>query len=363
MAAELVPESEFGELLSRGVPFIDVRAEVEFAKGAFPTSVNLPILNSEERAAVGTTYKQQGQDAAIELGHRLVSGELKAARVDAWCDFARAHPDTHVYCWRGGMRSNLAGQWMREAGVEAPVIQGGFKALRRYLINETEAAAARPMLRIGGRTGCDKTSLLERLSGAVDLEAHANHRGSSFGRRASGVPTQMNFENALAIDLLRHRRAGHRQLLLEDESRRIGAVGIPLEFFNAMQQSPMAVVERPLAERVEVIRRDYIVGLYAEFCQLGGDDPFAAFSEHLLAALARLRKRLGMERYQRLDAMLRSALTAQQRGDDSEHSQWIRCLLEEYYDSQYDYQLRQFEQLVVFRGNWQEVLEWAQAQN
>ena len=34
-------------------PMIDVRAEVEFAQGAFPGAVNIPILNDNERHLVG----------------------------------------------------------------------------------------------------------------------------------------------------------------------------------------------------------------------------------------------------------------------------------------------------------------------
>ena len=57
----------FAELFLNDVPMMDARAPVEFTKGAFPGVVNLPLMNDLERQKVGTCYKQQGQQAAIEL--------------------------------------------------------------------------------------------------------------------------------------------------------------------------------------------------------------------------------------------------------------------------------------------------------
>lgn len=361
--ATAVPDTAFDELFVTDTPFIDVRAEVEFERGRFPTAVNLPILTTDERVAVGTTYKREGQIAAIELGHKLVSGDVKARRIEAWCDFAAEHPGTHVYCWRGGMRSNLAQAWMREAGIDVPVVRGGFKALRRRLIGVLEETAAHARLcRIGGRTGCDKTGLINALEGGIDLEGHAHHRGSSFGRHATPPPAQIDFENSLAIDLLKRRRLYTGALFVEDESRRIGPVGIPLELFEAMQRAPMVVVERPLAERIAVIRRDYVEDLLAEYNALGGDDPFGAFSEHLLASLGRITKRLGRERHRRAAALMREAFARHREGDAGAHDAWIELLLTGYYDPLYSYQLGRSEHTVVFRGRPEEVLAWAQRQ-
>src|SRR3546814_18779074 len=69
------------------------RSPIEFAKGAFPQALNRPLMDDDERANVGTCYKQKGNQAAVELGHRLVSGAIKAQRMQAWADFVRDHPD------------------------------------------------------------------------------------------------------------------------------------------------------------------------------------------------------------------------------------------------------------------------------
>jgi len=95
-------------VLREGLPLIDLRAPAEFALGAFPGAVNLPLLTDVERAAVGQRYKQCGQQAAIALGEELVSGDVRNARIDAWRNFVTAHPGTLLYCWRGGLRSQIA---------------------------------------------------------------------------------------------------------------------------------------------------------------------------------------------------------------------------------------------------------------
>src|SRR5476651_576549 len=147
--------------LDRGtyIPMMDVRAPVEFDKGAFPGVINLPLMNDLEREKVGTCYKQQGQQAAIELGHRLVSGSIKEQRIQAWADFARARPDGLLYCFRGGLRSQLTQQWLKtEAGIDYPRVINGYKAMRTYLIEVTDNAVAEcDLVLVGGLTGSGKT--------------------------------------------------------------------------------------------------------------------------------------------------------------------------------------------------------------
>ena len=96
-------------------------------------------MTDEERAQVGICYKQQGQEAAIELGHQLVPGRLKAQRLAQWLEFARRHPEGYLYCFRGGLRSQTVQQWLREAGIDYPLVLGGYKAMRRFLLDELAA--------------------------------------------------------------------------------------------------------------------------------------------------------------------------------------------------------------------------------
>src|SRR5690554_4120740 len=147
--------SDYRRIFVSGVALLDTRAPVEFARGAFPGSHNLPLMTDEERHKVGTCYKQHGQDAAIKLGHRLVGGDIKQARVNAWVEFANANPDGYLYCFRGGLRSRITQQWLHEAGIDYPMVVGGYKALRGFLIETLDQAAEQcRFIQLGGLTGC-----------------------------------------------------------------------------------------------------------------------------------------------------------------------------------------------------------------
>src|SRR5690606_15700450 len=305
--------SNYREIFLKDLPLMDARAPVEFAKGAFPTAINRPLMNDIERQKVGTCYKMHGQQAAIELGHRLVSGATKAERIEAWAAFARANPQGYLYCFRGGLRSQITQQWLKEeAGIDYPRVLGGYKAMRSFLIDTTEAAIGEcDFVIVGGMTGTGKTEVLAQLDNAVDLEGHANHRGSSFGKRATPQPGQIDFENALAIRLLKMRAAGIEQFVVEDEARLVGRCSIPLPLFQGMQQFPLVWLEDSLEGRIERILKDYVIDLCAEFIGEQGEAGFAAFAERLQQSLVNIQKRLGGERYQRLALLMDQALAEQ----------------------------------------------------
>lgn len=354
---------DFLSLFLQDTPMIDTRAPVEFAKGAFPGAVNLPLMSDAERAQVGTCYKQQGQDAAIELGHQLVQGEVKAERVNAWLEFAREHPGGYLYCFRGGLRSQICQQWLSEAGCEYPRITGGYKAMRRFLIEQTEQITGQhPLLLLAGHTGSAKTDLLYKVPQSVDLEGAANHLGSSFGRRVQGQPAQIDFENRVAIDLLRrHHADAHTPILLEDESFLIGRCVLPEPLKEAMAQAPVVQLEVDLEERVEHTHRNYILRKQQEWQAHAGEEAgFEGFSEDLRSSLKRIRKRLGGARYADISAILEQAIEAHRRGDLDVHRVWIRQLLENYYDPMYQYQLGKTQSRVVFKGGPEEVLQYLQ---
>ncbi|HEY8331392.1 MAG TPA: tRNA 2-selenouridine(34) synthase MnmH [Pseudomonas sp.] len=354
--------AHYRDIFLHDLPLMDVRAPVEYTKGAFPHTVNLPLMNDLERQKVGTSYKQHGQDAAIELGHQLVRGQLKAERIEAWAAFARANPDGYLYCFRGGLRSQITQQWLKEeAGIDYPRVIGGYKALRNFLIDTTEAAVAEcDFVIVGGMTGTGKTEVLAQLDNAVDLERHANHRGSSFGKHATPQPGQIDFENLLAIDLLKKRAAGMQQFVLEDESRLIGICSLPLPLHHGMQQYPLVWLEDSLEGRIERILGDYVIDLSAEFIALHGEEQgFVAFAERLQQSLKNIVKRLGGERYQRLAAIMDEALVEQQRsGAVDLHRGWIEGLLGEYYDPMYAYQRESKAARIEFSGDQQAVVEY-----
>ena len=361
---ELRPDSDdFLSLLLNDTPFIDTRAPVEFAQGSFPNAVNLPLMTDEERTLVGTCYKEQGQDVAIKLGHRLVQGDIKAQRVQAWIDFTEQHPEGYLYCFRGGLRSKICKQWLADAGHPFPRITGGYKAMRRFLLDSIETISQQhKFMVLAGQTGAAKTKLLNTLATSVDLEGIARHRGSAFGKRVGGQPSQIDFENHLAIKLLKQRHQHPAQaILLEDESRLIGCRLIPDSLLASMQQAPIVLLNAPLDERVEHSFDNYILQKLPEWQAVEGDEPgFECFAQELRQSMKNIRKRLGGQRYEQYSRLLEQAIDLHREGDSSMHREWIRCLLEQYYDPIYNHHLAHKMDRVVFQGNAAEVTEYFQ---
>lgn len=353
--------TDYRDLFLNDRPMMDARAPIEFIKGSFPGVVNLPLMNDSERQRVGTCYKEQGQQAAIVMGHQLVSGAIKAERIQAWADFARAHPDGYLYCFRGGLRSQIVQQWLKdEAGIDYPRVGGGYKAMRTFLLQTLDQAVAQcDFVLLGGMTGTGKTEVLTQLRNGLDLEGHANHRGSSFGKRATGQPSNIDFENRLAVDVLKKRSRGIEQFVLEDESRMVGSCALPLPLFQGMQRFPMVWLEDSLEGRVERILRDYVVDLCAEFVDLHGEEGFGLFAERLLASLNNVQKRLGGERHRRMLVLMEDALAEQARsGTVALHRGWIEGLLREYYDPMYAFQREKKGLRIEFAGGRDEVFEY-----
>ncbi len=210
----------YRELFLHDIPMMDVRAPVEYQKGAFPGTINVPLINDIERQKIGTCYKQQGQKAAVALGHQLVAGQSKADRIAAWADFSRQHPNGYLYCFRGGLRSQITQEWLKEkAGITYPRVIGGYKAMRNFLLQTIEQAVAEcQFIVLGGLTGAGKTDVLLKLAHSLDLEKHAHHRGSSFGKHVLTQPSQIDFENRLAIDVLKNALQVTSVLLLKTKA-------------------------------------------------------------------------------------------------------------------------------------------------
>ena len=351
---------DFYHIVVENRPLIDVRAPVEFADGAFPGAVNLPLMNNEERHLIGIRYKEAGNAAAVALGKALIDGEPRAERTAAWKAFVEAHPDAYLYCFRGGQRSEIAQGWLAEAGVTIPRLKGGYKAFRRYLMERSEEIAQRmPTIIIGGRTGSGKTLLLPKVKESIDLEGLARHRGSSFGRTLSGQPTQIDFENALAYRLIQAEAAGYARFVIEHESRNIGRVYIPKGVYEGLMQGEMILLETPMAERVDTIHAEYVEEALREYRERFGDEGMMRWYEDAQRGLERIQRRLGHERYRELHHLLEEANIRHRTHDDSSgYKPWIEALLRYYYDPMYDYQLEKSEIPVIFSGDREAVISY-----
>jgi tRNA 2-selenouridine synthase len=340
---------------------MDMRAPTEFAQGAFPCAHSLPLMSDEERAEVGICYKKKGQAAAIDLGNSLVSGTIREQRMQAWSEFAENNPDGYLYCFRGGLRSQTVQQWLRDAGIDYPLVEGGYKAMRQFLLAELQRSVERAeFVLIAGKTGTGKTRVIDQLSRSADLEGLANHRGSSFGALLEPQPRQIDFENSLSIVLMKLLAGAEKTIYLEDEGRLIGRVYLPDALQEKMKAAPMAIVEQTMAQRIDVVVDDYVLDLGRRFFTAHGERGPQLHCEKLQSDLARIQKRLGGERHTLISALMNSAFEQQWRdGDLSLHRQWVAALLDQYYDAMYDYQLSQRVGQVLFRGGRDEVVQWA----
>jgi tRNA 2-selenouridine synthase len=267
--------------------------------------VNLPLMTDQERQKVGTCYKQQGQAAAIALGHQLVNGAVKAQRLQAWAAFAQAHPDGYLYCFRGGLRSQIVQGWLKEAGIHYPKVVGGYKAMRSLLLETTQQAVEQcDFVLLGGLTGTGKTDVLHQLDNVLDLEGHANHRGSSFGKRATAQPAQIDFENRTGHRRAEKARPGHRQFVLEDEGRIVGSCTVPLELYQGMQHYPLVWLEDSFDSRVERILRDYVTTCAPSSLPCMARKTVAGFTPSAAPKHGQYPQASGRRAFQRLSALL-----------------------------------------------------------
>jgi tRNA 2-selenouridine synthase len=355
-------EINYQQIFTEKKPLLDLRAPVEFIQGAFTQAINYPLMNDDERAQVGTCYKQQGQDAAIKLGYQLVSGQTKTQRLAKWLAFCQQNPDGVMYCFRGGLRSQTVQQWLKDCGVDYPIVKGGYKALRGFLLKKIDNIAKHPLVLLAGNTGSGKTTLLPQCHNSLDLEGAAHHRGSSFGAYVAPPATQISFENTLTEQYLcRQFTSTQQTIVLEDEGRLIGNVHLPFSLVAAMKNADVVVVEQAFELRLERLFEEYIVEMFAQFCQQQGvAQGNVSFNDYLTQGLYRVRKRLGSQRYIELSTAMQQAFASQTLDNMRGHLNWLAPLLAHYYDPMYQYQLAQKQSRIVFRGEPQQCVEYLQ---
>ena len=319
---------------------IDLRSENEFKKGSIPQSVNIPILNNDQFKKVGIEYKKNGSDAAIALGHSLVKGSLKENLIHHWTEHLKKNPECLLYCFRGGMRSEIAVKWLNDCGVKVNRLKGGYKNFRNWVISQHLDIEnyIKDWIIIGGLTGSGKTDFLRSFKESIDLEQIANHRGSAFGGRDSGQPTQSNFENILTLDYLNHK---YEKLILEDESRTIGRAGLPGFWYQKMQSSKLVILEVDDDKRAENIYYEYV---YDELNNGVNEDNLL---EKYLGSLNNIKRRLGNVVYNNIKDLMKSAF---RQNEKEIHKEWILTLLTSYYDKMYSYKLDMRKDFIVHKG-------------
>ncbi len=263
---------------------IDVRSPSEFSQGHIPDAFNLPLFNDEERAKVGTLYKTVSPDSAFLKGLDFVGPKMSGfiKKVRKWS------PENKVliHCWRGGKRSGSVAWLLNFAGFEVKILQGGYKNYRHQVLSGF--SSPKKILILGGKTGTGKTAVLHALKGQgeqiIDLEGLAHHKGSAFGWIGEKEqPTTEQFENNLYEEwrLLNP----EKRIWVENESRNVGAVFIPTDFWFAMKNAPSIHLIVPNEERLK--------HLVAVYCSTQKED--------LIESFRKIEKKIGTERLKKCE--------------------------------------------------------------
>ena len=243
---------------------IDVRSPDEYAHAHIPNAFSLPLFTNEERAEIGTTYKQQSREAAIKLGLPFFGNKMQnmIEQAEGWAaNYEKTKgnkPTILVHCWRGGMRSAAVAWLLDLYGFKTEQLTGGYKAYRNWVLAQFEKNYSMKVL--GGYTGSGKTEILLQLQKSkipvIDLEGLAHHKGSAFGAIGQTVqPSQEMFENKLAAALFNNKT--NEPFWVEDESQRIGLVMVPNSFFIQMRNSVCHFIIIPFEERLNFILQGY----------------------------------------------------------------------------------------------------------
>lgn len=251
--ANVTQAGEFDEI-------IDVRSPAEFAEDHMPGAVNCPVLSDEERARVGTIYKQESPFAAKKLGAALVARHIAEHIEGRFLDKPRDWKPL-IYCWRGGKRSGAMTHVLRQIGWHACALEGGYKSYRRHVVEQLSELPRRFAFRVvTGATGSGKSRLLEALAAqgaqVLDLEALAAHKGSVLGGLPDEMqPSQKMFESRLLAVL--QGLTFTETVFVEAESRKIGQLQVPDTLLETMRASPCLRIEATDAARVAFLIGDY----------------------------------------------------------------------------------------------------------
>lgn len=242
--------------LARSTTVIDVRSPEEFNRAHIPDSINIPILDNEERKVVGTLYKKVSREEAIRTGFEFIAGKI--SRLIESGILASKDNKLLIYCWRGGMRSASMAWLFERNGIECTLLSGGYKNYRRNIKEYFSSGLDIKIL--GGMTGSGKTEILLNLKKrgvqVVDLEGIAHHKGSAFGSLGEpDQPSSEHYENLLYAAFSKLDKG--KQIWLEDESKNIGRVFIPDELYVLMRKAPVYIITIPKEARIKRLVLDY----------------------------------------------------------------------------------------------------------
>jgi tRNA 2-selenouridine synthase len=265
--------------LAATVPVIDVRSPSEFRTGHIPGAYNIPLFDDKERESVGIKYKKEGRRKAILKGLQL-TGPSMYFKLEEALKLAK-DDKLLVHCWRGGMRSE-AMAWLFSLGdIKTQILDGGYKSYRHHVLERL--SEKHKYIVLGGLTGSGKTEILNYMKSighqVIDLESIACHKGSAFGSLGQQVqPTSEHFANILYHEI--EKTDKKKAIWLEDESKNIGTVFMPEQFYCNLRQSPVIALIMDIETRIPRLIKEFssypkgelILSINRIAKRLGGDN-------------------------------------------------------------------------------------------
>ncbi len=239
---------------------IDVRSPDEFAVDHIIGAINLPVLTNEQRAEVGSEYKQISAFTAKRKGAAYVARNI-AQHLEQSLSEKPKNWRPLIYCWRGGARSGAMVDIFRKIGWQAAQLAGGYKAYRQHVnLSLSQLPQVFSFKVIAGPTGSGKSPLLVALAEqgfqVLDLEALACHRGSVLGDLPTKPqPTQKFFESQIwhRLSLFDPRLP----VFVEAESQKIGRLRVPVSLLEQLRAGQCISLSVPLAARVAYLKETY----------------------------------------------------------------------------------------------------------
>lgn len=304
--------------------FIDVRTESEYKEDHILDAFHMPIFSDDEHKDIGTIYKMQGKNEAIQKGFDYVKDKLKHMYMEV-LSLANEYDNIVIYCARGGMRSGSIVNLVSTLGINVYQLEGGYKAYRNYVLNYfSNVMDMKDFIVLHGLTGVGKTDALLMLENAgidiIDLEGLAKNSGSTFGfiMFDEKPPSQKHFETKIFEKLY---YSNSNYIFIESESKRVGHVNVPNEIYEGIIRDGYHILlECSVKSRVDRLCRDYI---YTDKKQ----------PEALVECMNKFRKRLGNTTVDKFINLF----------NEGKYEQVVEHYLVDYYDALYGHSVQKYK--------------------
>lgn len=312
--------------------FIDVRSPLEFSEGSIPGAINMPILNNDERACVGTIYKNKSSEEAKIKGVEYASSKLSSIYEEV-SSLTKQYKNIILFCWRGGLRSGTVSNFLSTLGLNVYQLEGGYKQYRKHVLEYFDKDLSKhSFIVLHGYTGVGKTLILEMLKNLnipiLDLERLVKNSGSVFGTvgyQHQSPVTQKMFD-ALAFETLR--LSNNKYIVVESEGQRLGGISLPDGLFHAIVKGKHVLINTSIENRIEILVNDYV-------SKVSNCDTL------LENSIVHLKKRIGLEKVNKCISWIK----------EKEYAKVARELIVEYYDPLYKHSISNYNYIMEINYN------------